>query len=170
VSVFSVPDFNCPDCGAKLPPRPRQPWICAACSKQFQISQSYRTVFAWCLVGILFGLFHLLGLRGWQLFLATAVTWFPVLGLSIPLLYRVIPPRIQPYQPATIVKWFGLRLSPRSSREATAYESPAPNCRESEHQTHGVPFRGRHGREAERESVFPNRTLENPPPRRSIRI
>jgi hypothetical protein len=100
---FSVPDVNCPACGATMP-RKRNPLTCLACSKQFQISQTYRRIVAWGLMGLLFTFFYLLGLRGWQLFVAAIVLWFPILGLSIPLLYRIIPPRLEPYQPAGTVR------------------------------------------------------------------
>jgi hypothetical protein len=98
---FSMPEFKCPTCGATMPRRPRQPWICLSCSGRFQISQTYRRIVAWALIGILLCFFYALGLRGWRLLGATTVMWFPVLGLSIPWLYRIIPHRVEPYETST---------------------------------------------------------------------
>jgi len=50
---FSMPEFKCPTCGATMPRRPRQPWICLSCSGRFQISQTYRRIVGWALIGIL---------------------------------------------------------------------------------------------------------------------
>ena len=99
--LFSMPEFKCLTCGAVMPRRPRQPWTCSSCSGRFQISQAYRRIVAWVLIGLLLCFFGLFGLRGWRLFIVAIVIWFPVLGLSIPVLYRIIPPRVEPYKPTS---------------------------------------------------------------------
>jgi DNA-directed RNA polymerase subunit RPC12/RpoP len=87
--MLSMPGFKCSTCGATMPRRPKRPWVCPACSGRFQISQTYRQIVAWSLIGILVCFFALLGLRGWRLFIVAIVIWFPVPGLSIPILYRL---------------------------------------------------------------------------------
>lgn len=56
----------------------------------------------WTLLLILFAFFSSQGIRGWQLFVLAVVFLFPALMIAIAILYRVMPPRLEPYQPVVV--------------------------------------------------------------------
>jgi hypothetical protein len=91
---------KCPFCCAEMPTdefKARKPWTCPSCSRQLQLARWYRKTIRWGTVGLTLLFFSILGLRGWRLFIATLVTWFPVLLISIFLLNRIIAPPLEPY-------------------------------------------------------------------------
>jgi hypothetical protein len=99
---FLIPDFKCPACGGTLLAKefkPGRPWTCSDCSKQFRTSRTYKRTVVWILAAILLAFFSSQGVRGWQLLVLVVVFVVPSLMISIPILYRAIPPRLEPYQP-----------------------------------------------------------------------
>jgi DNA-directed RNA polymerase subunit RPC12/RpoP len=99
---FLVPDLKCPACGGKVLAKDfkaGKPRTCSACSRQFRISRTYKRTVVWTLLLILFAFFSSQGVRGWQLFVLAVVFLFPALMAAIAILYRVMPPRLEPYQP-----------------------------------------------------------------------
>jgi hypothetical protein len=96
------PTFKCPSCGATMPNeqyRAGKPWICPACSGQFQTSRTYGNIVGWGTTALTLVFFYLLGIRGPHLLVATVVMWFPVLLISTFVLDRLLPPRLEPYVP-----------------------------------------------------------------------
>ncbi|HEV3219339.1 MAG TPA: hypothetical protein VGZ48_06180 [Candidatus Acidoferrales bacterium] len=101
VSIFTS-ITKCPACGAVMPKdqyKARKPWICPNCSKQFQLSPTYKQVVALATLAVVVIFFYLLGLRGFRLFVATFVMWFPLLILVTFILNRLIALPLEEYRP-----------------------------------------------------------------------
>jgi hypothetical protein len=53
----------------------------------------------WSLMALLLIFFRSQGLRGWPLLASALVSLFPAFLISMAFIFRIIPPRIEPYQP-----------------------------------------------------------------------
>ena len=98
---MSVQPCKCPSCGSLLPTERYRaggvPWICPSCSAEWQLARWYQHVGGWGALVLSLMLFFLLGLRGWQLFVAAILMWLPVATLCTFLLNRMFPPPLERY-------------------------------------------------------------------------
>jgi DNA-directed RNA polymerase subunit RPC12/RpoP len=93
---------KCPSCGADMPTeqyRAGEPWTCPRCSRQFQISRAYGNIITWGAMVLSLVFFSLLGLRGFRLFIAVIVMWFPVLLILTGLFNHIFTPPLESYKP-----------------------------------------------------------------------
>ena len=75
------PTVKCPFCGGLMPNdryASRGPWTCPACNKDLRIPRWYLRLLSWCTLGISFALCFVLGLRGFQFFVALLLSSFPM--------------------------------------------------------------------------------------------
>jgi len=89
---------KCPSCGSLLPTeryRAGEPWVCPSCSAEWQLARWYSHIGGWGSLLVSLSLFFLLGLRGWQLLVATILMWLPVATLCTMLLNRIFPPPLE---------------------------------------------------------------------------
>ena len=95
-------NFECPFCGARMPTEEYKgwkPWICPGCSAQLQFSEAHGCILQLCLFAVALISLYLLGLRGWQLAVGTALTGFALAVVLGAPLDRILPRRLEPYRP-----------------------------------------------------------------------
>jgi hypothetical protein len=76
-----------------------QPWKCHSCSAELQFSKTHGSLLQLCLFGVALLLLYVLGVRGWQLAVGAVVGGFLAAVVLAGPLDRIIPPRLEAYQP-----------------------------------------------------------------------
>ncbi len=99
---YPVRNFKCPFCGTRMPTetyRGWQPWLCPGCSHALQFSTKYDIVLQLCTFGIALLCLYSVGVAGWHLAVGTILVGLVLTVVAAGPLSRVIPPRLEPYEP-----------------------------------------------------------------------